>query len=269
MMGTTRETIKQLVHLFSSTSSRSSTSTPPFPSLSLSPETSALLDAHLSHFAASFPLGGGGGHHRDTEGERERARWREGLLEIWNVVEPFPGTEGDPQVIASVSAFLVLLDKLSAGVGDDDDSALVSRRNVANVWWGAVLRRTVLGTPKESTPADKGRGRKPAPAKKGKEAAVPASISLRPLTVSREAMAAVRRMVVWGMAHGAGDGDVSDNAMTAFGFTVMEEYETRAIVMLRGLDEGYGVRNLEECIIGWGERSPKVRLPLQIGRAHV
>lgn len=257
----TKIVLRQLTDLFAPPVASKSPS-PTFPHLSLPEETQRLLDDHLSHFAASFPLGGGGGHQRDVEGERERSRWRDGLGEIWASVEPLPGTEGEPQVIARVSAFLVLLDQLSSGVGEDDDSALVSRKDIGAVWWGAVLRRTMLGTPKDDrgVPAvvEKARGRKATP-KWAKDSPPAAPTSMRPLTVSRAALASATRMMSWGMEPPATAIVSPRNAMTAFGTTVWEEYTERATAMVKGVDEGYGVRNLEECIIGWAEKWPEVR----------
>jgi hypothetical protein len=259
-MASTKDVLRQLSQLF--TPSSSSTTSNPFPSLDLPASLAASIDSHLSQFAASFPLGGGGGHQRDTESSRERATWREGLLELWSIVEPLPGTEGEPRIIAAVSAFLSLLEKLSAGLGDDDDCALVARRDIGTVWWGAVLRRTVLGVAKSGTTTVGGaRGRKPTVAKKervvGKDGAE--KVLVRPLTVSRVAMVAVVKMVVWGMMQAGDAVDHSEELMTPFGLVVVSDYEQRAVAMLRGHDEAYGVRNLEECIIGWGERFPKVR----------
>lgn len=153
------------------------------------------------------------------------------------------------------------MEKLSAGLGDDDDCALVARRDIGAVWWGAVLRRTVLGVAKSATIAvGAAKGRKPTIARKervvGKEGTE--KVLVRPLTVSRLAMVAVVRMVVWGMMRAGDSVDHSEELMTPFGLVVMSEYEQRAVAMLRGNDEAYGVRNLEECIIGWGERFPKV-----------
>ncbi|KAL8280531.1 hypothetical protein RQP46_007179 [Phenoliferia psychrophenolica] len=231
---------------------------PSFPSLVLPAETQALVEQHLSQFAASFPLGGGGGHQREVEGERERTRWREGLVEIWASVEPLPGTEGDPLVIARVSAFLVLLEQLSAGVGDDDDSALVARKDIGDVWWSALLRRAMLGTAKEGAnikPTDKPRGRIGTPKwiKESLGPSQPAGSTMRPLTVSRAALDAASRMVSWGMAT---DPDLKQD-LSPFGHVVWAEFKERAVAMLKGFDEGYGVRNLEECIIGWGDKAPE------------
>lgn len=191
------------------------------------------------------------------------------------MVEPLPGTEIEYNVIAGVSSFLVLLDKLSAALGDDDDSALVSRKDIATIWWGIVLRRTVLGLSSSSSAAEEGvggagsrtaasldrnaaRGRKATTTstpKKGKEVAT----STKPLIVSRAAMTAAVRMLVWGMTRSESYLDDSNrDRMTAFGVVIFNEYEERAEAMLKGLDRRYGVRNLEECIVGWAGKSPKV-----------
>ncbi|GAA6064628.1 hypothetical protein JCM10212_000597 [Sporobolomyces blumeae] len=263
----TKETLRLLTQLFSS-----NRSTPdPFAHFDLPEEVYALLDNHLRTFASSFPLtanagqGGGGGAGASgasgqSEGEKERARWREGLLEIWALVEPLPGTERDS--LAKVSAFLLLLHRLSADAGDDDDSALVSRRDIGSVWWGAVLRRTMLGTAKEldeRNQGDKARGRKPN--RKGKDpvhsSATTTGSSMRPLYVSRQALTVATKTVVWGMAPRQEDAEKGDDYVSPFGLVILQEYEDRALARLKGLDEGYGVKNLEECLISWGEQSPK------------
>ncbi|GAA6005435.1 hypothetical protein JCM11491_003641 [Sporobolomyces phaffii] len=251
----TKETLRLLSHLFASSTSASN----PFSHFDLPEEVYALLDTHLRTFASSFPLTSATGSSGQSEGERERARWREGLLEIWALVEPLPGTEREQ--LARVSAFLLLLHRLSADAGDDDDSALISRKDIGSIWWGAVLRRTMLGTAKEGDhqpPVDKSRGRKPN--RKGKEpAAEPASTgsSMRPLYVSRQALTVATRTVVWGMAARKEDMDKGDDYVSPFGLVILHEYEDRALARLKGLDEGYGVKNLEECVISWGEQSPK------------
>ncbi|GAA5937810.1 hypothetical protein JCM1841_004065 [Sporobolomyces salmonicolor] len=252
----TKETLRLLSQLFAS----SSATTNPFIDLTLPKEVHALLDSHLRTFASSFPLTSAGGSAGQSEGERERARWREGLLEIWALVEPLPGTESE--ALPKVSAFLVLLHKLSADVGDDDDSALISRKDIGAVWWGAVLRRTMLGTAKEDETGaldrDKHtRGRKPN--RKGKEPAAPASSgsTMRPLHVSRQALTAAAKTVVWGMAPRQDQADQAEDYVSPFGLVILNEYEDRALARLKGLDEGYGVKNLEECVISWGEKSPK------------
>ncbi|GAA5908506.1 hypothetical protein JCM5296_004779 [Sporobolomyces johnsonii] len=253
---TTKETLRLLSQLFASSSARAN----PFIDLTLPEEVHTLLDNHLRTFASSFPLTSAGGSAGQSEGERERARWREGLLEIWALVEPLPGTESE--ALAKVSAFLVLLHKLSADVGDDDDSALISRKDIGAVWWGAVLRRTMLGTAKEdetgATDRDKhARGRKPN--RKGKEPAAPApsGSTMRPLHVSRQALTAAAKTVVWGMAPRQDQADQAEDYVSPFGLVILHEYEDRALARLKGLDEGYGVKNLEECVISWGEKSPK------------
>lgn len=247
----TKEALRQLRQLFSpSTASNQS----PFPNLTLPLALSQQIDALLSQFAASFPIGGGGGHQRESEGERERARWREGLLEIWSSVEPLPGTESDPVTIARVSSFLVLLEKISAGVEEDDDSALISRKDVGAIWWNAILRRTMMGSSKEEHAATLGGTKSGTPTPRPKLR----SNQLRPLTVSRIALAAANRMIVWAMTPGLNVPDNLADNITPFGTIVVDEYEERTITRLRGIDESYGVKNLEECIIGWGEKCPKV-----------
>ncbi|GAA5881329.1 hypothetical protein JCM16303_000132 [Sporobolomyces ruberrimus] len=251
---TTKETLRLLSQLFSS----SPTSTNPFSDFDLPEEVYALLDNHLRTFASSFPLTTATGSSGQSEGERERARWREGLLEIWALVEPLPGTERES--LGKVSAFLLLLHRLSADAGDDDESALISRKDIGGVWWGAVLRRTMLGTAKEGEhhpPADKARGRKPN--RKGKEPVVESATtgsSMRPLYVSRQALTVATKTVVWGMAARKEDVDKGEDYVSPFGLVILHEYEDRALARLKGLDEGYGVKNLEECLISWGEQSP-------------
>ncbi|GAA5916468.1 hypothetical protein JCM6882_006467 [Rhodosporidiobolus microsporus] len=272
----TKETLRQLSRLFTSPPSTSTTPSNPFPAFTLPPETNSLLDEHIRAFAslptstsgASAPPSGSSSNAPLSEHERERLRWREGLLEIWSAVEPVPGTERDLSNIGRVSAFLVLLDKLSADVGDDDESALVSRRDVGAVWWSAVLKRTMLGTAKDDAAErererekqqQQGRGRKPT--RKGKEAApsvaTAASPAPLPLFVSRQALAAATRTVVWGMGVGREQGEKPDEYVSSFGLVILNEYEDRALARLKGLDEGYGIKNLEECLISWGEKSPK------------
>lgn len=261
---TTKEAFRQLRTIFSPPPPNSTTSPASFPDLSLPPETASLIDSHLSNFAASFPLGGGGGHQRESESERERTRWREGLLDLWvSLVEPRSGTERDPPVVARVSAFLVLLETLSARQGDDDDSALVPRKDIGNVWWKAVLRRTMLGSAHEesSVARDKSRGRRGAPIRKDAAASAEAAGTVaRPLTVSRAALHGGMKMVAWGMAPTTAVAELrGPSLMTPFAAVVWDEYKERVVSMLKGHDEGYGVRNIEECIVGWGEKSPQVR----------
>ncbi|GAA5831566.1 hypothetical protein JCM11251_000750 [Rhodosporidiobolus azoricus] len=282
----TKETLRLLARLFSPTTASSSSTTSsaptnPFPAFTLPAEVSDLLDEAVRSFAslpatttstgAPPPSGSSSGNAHLSEHERERLRWREGLLEIWSSVEPLPGTERDLPNIGRVSAFLILLDKLSADAGDDDDSALVSRRDVGSVWWNALLKRTMLGTAKEDAAerererenqlqAQQGRGRKPT--RKGKEAAFspapaapPASM---PLFVSRAALASATRIVVWGMGGSpSGGAERPDDFVSPFGVAILNEYEDRALARLKGLDEGYGIKNLEECLIDWGEKAPK------------
>lgn len=255
-----KETLRQLHQLFASAAEpkpSSSTASPAFPSLTLPPDVNALLDSHLASFASSFPESTSGSAL--SERERERTRWRDGLLEIWSIAEPTPGTEGEPHVIGRVSAFLVLLEKLSADVKDDDDSALVTRGDIGKVWWDTVLRRTILGTPKEvpDDSKDKSRGRKPA--KRGKEAVAALSgDELRPLTVSRMALAAATRTIVWGMCPTIADLERDQNFVSPFCSVIRAEYETRSVAALRGGDEWYGLRNIAECFMAWADKQPKV-----------
>ncbi|GAA5996948.1 hypothetical protein JCM11641_000615, partial [Rhodosporidiobolus odoratus] len=165
-------------------------------------------------------------------------------------------------------------------------SAIVSRADIGGVWWKTVLRRTLLGTPREDSTAggyggpagerDKALGSQPQqrgrnPTRKGKEPATesPSSTAAagggtasnppQPLYVSRAALAAATRTVVWGMAprRDLADQVGGDEYVSPFGMVILNEYEDRALARLKGLDEGYGVRNLEECLMLWGETSPK------------
>lgn len=157
-------------------------------------------------------------------------------------------------------------------MGEDDDSALVGRGDVGSVWWKAVLRRTMLGTSKEVGREEKPRGRKTAPKwgggggkevlAGGKGAVVSGSLgTLRPLTVSRLALAAATSMIVWAMSVPTNLVVVETRFMIApFGIMVWKEYEERVVGLLKGRAEGYGVGNLEECLIDWGEKSPEVCL---------
>ncbi|GAA6054012.1 hypothetical protein JCM3770_002417 [Rhodotorula araucariae] len=258
----TKKTLRDLHRLFSSGSpSSASPAANPFPAYSLSDDVIHLLEDHIRTFASSFPLTSAGGAAGQSEGERERARWREGLLEIWTAAEPLPGTERELHNIGKVSAFLALLDKLSADVGDDDDAALISRQDIGSVWWTAVLRRTMLGTAREedastaAAHAPHTRGRKPD--RKGKEPASSPRSTILPLFVSRQALAAATRMIVWGMAPSRDYTDGAEDAFSPFGVLILNEYEDRALARLKGLDEGYGIRNLEECLVLWGGRAPK------------
>ncbi|GAA5935816.1 uncharacterized protein JCM15063_001813 [Sporobolomyces koalae] len=254
----TKDTLRQLNQLFSGPALQSSSA---FSQFDLPDEVYAKLDHHLRTFASSFPLTAATGSSGQSEGERERARWREGLLEIWALVEPLPGTERDS--LAKVSAFLRLLYRLSADAGNDDESALVSRKDIGAVWWNAVLRRTMLGTANDGEtryphPADKTRGRKTT--RKGKESAPAASTTgstMRPLYVSRQGLTAATKTVVWGMAAAKEDAEKGDDYVSPFGLVVLREYEERSLARLKGLDEDYGVTNLGECVSSWGEQSPK------------
>lgn len=171
----------------------------------------------------------------------------------------------------------MLLDRLSAEQGDDEDSAIISRKDVGGVWWKAVLRRALLGTPKEAGGAatgsaeddkgkDGGRGRKAT--RKGKEPEIAAQSASQhqqlPLYVSRAALAAAQRTVVWGMGASSSLETTGD-----FAAVILKEYEERALARLRGHDEGYGVKNLEEAVGRWGDRVPKVRLFLLSTRSRL
>ena len=298
----TKDTLRQLARLFSPPTFESTAN--PFPDFTLPDSVNALIDEHLRSFAASFPpFSGTGGTGAaaassssssgpQSEGEKERARWREGLLEIWSAVEPLPGTESKRENLARVSAFLVLLHRLSADVGEDDDVALVSRRDIGSVWWSALLKRAMLGAPKDGhshhsaqgatatsgqgagggglqSKGSQTRGRKLD--RKGRDAAASPALATdganstftstaSPLYVSRQALAAAMNMIVWGMQASREHAANSDEWTSPFGIAILHEYEQRALVRLQGYeDEGWGVRNLEECLIQWGEKAPKVR----------
>ncbi|BGP12042.1 hypothetical protein JCM10049v2_007962 [Rhodotorula toruloides] len=260
----TKDTLRQLTRLFSTSPSSATPVQQSFPGYALPHEVDELLNEHLRAFASAFPLtNAGGSGSGQSEGERERIRWREGLLEIWATAEPLPGAERELHNIGRVSAFLLLLHKLSADVGNDDDSALISRKDIGSVWWNAILRRTMLGTPKEAHAAALGakpsqtRGRKTERDRKGKEPAPPSSADALPLYVSRQALAAATRMIVWGMEPSREQADKEEDWVSPFGLAILNEYEDRSLAKLKGLDEGYGIRNLEECLIEWAERAPK------------
>lgn len=279
----TKDTLRTLARLFGPPTTTTSTgSDNPFPDFVLPEDVNSLIDGHLRSFAASVPpLGAGHSGAGQSESDKERARWREGLLDIWTSVEPLPGTESKLGNLARVSAFLLLLHRLSADAGEDDDAALVSRRDIGSVWWTALLRRTMLGTPKNTdhsslgpqSPAGGGlqsrtsqtRGRKQD--RKGKDPAVPSPAApaspvqstASPLYVSRQALTCATGMVVWGMQASREHADKSDDWISPFGIAILHEYEQRALARLQGYeDEGWGVRNLEECLVQWGEKAPKV-----------
>ncbi|SCZ96390.1 BZ3500_MvSof-1268-A1-R1_Chr8-2g10163 [Microbotryum saponariae] len=260
----------------SSSTSYSSTTFPtssPFPTLRTPASLEASLQEHINTFASTFP------DSAHEAKERERTRWRDGLLELWASAEPRAGTETEPQAVARVSAFLVLLCQLSADGNEYDDSAaIVTRHDIAKVWWGAVLRRVILGSGKDlqrnddrtTAAPERSRGRKSGKSEKGKDTATPSSTLapaertitsrgasgplLKPLTVSREALEASTTMVVWGMSPTQEESDQEWRYVPPFFLTVRDEYEQRALTGLKGFDEGYGVRNLQECLINWGEK---------------
>ncbi|SCV67181.1 BQ2448_5827 [Microbotryum intermedium] len=260
----------------SSTSTSTSTSTSPtsspFPTLRIPASLEASIQEHINTFASTFP------DSAHEAKERERTRWREGLLELWASAEPRAGTEIEPQAVARVSAFLILLCQLSADGNDyDDSSAIVTRHDIAKVWWNAVLRRVILGSGKDPQRSDdrpsapeRSRRRKSGKSEKGKDTATPSSTLvpaqpsstskiasdplIKPLTVSREALEASTRMVVWGMSPTQEESDHEGQYVPPFFATVREEYEQKALASLKGFDEGYGVRNLQECLINWGEK---------------
>lgn len=259
-----KDALRQLHALFS-TSSPTST----FPSLSLPPTAIKLLDGYIVNFASSSPSTTVDSSSASLDRDKERARFRDSLLELWRtIVEPAPGSEGDPGDIARVSAFLVLLGKLSADCQDDDDSAVVSRNDIGKVWWDAVLRRVLLGTAKDgvtedaSAVKDRGRRSHAKPSKPRVNAA-----QQRPLTVSRQALEATHKMVVWAMSPSLADLDEDQNFVPPFCITVAREFEQRSVAAMRGGDEWYGLRNVAECMWAWAEKSTQVsRRPIKAFR---
>ena len=156
----------------------------------------------------------------------------------------------------------MLLEKVSADVKDDDDSALVTRVDIGKVWWDALLRRTILGTPKEPTEAEKDRSRGRRPAKRGKEVAPTSNDTVRPLTVSRVALAAATKIIVWGRCPSIADMERDPSFVPPFCSVVRAEYETRSAATLRGGDEWYGLRNVAECLMAWADKQPRVSLEI-------
>lgn len=249
---------------------------PAFPSFNLPEPLLAVVDSFLSNFASNFAGAAESTSNSSTalqEREKERTSWRDGLLDTWQTIEPQPGTEGEPEAIARVSAFLVLLDKLGAECKDDDDSAVVPRDDIGKVWWDALLKRTLLGTPKDdpSGAGDDGRGERRgrrrearAAGTKPKEPPIPppqssSSSTQRPLTVSRDALAAAMRMVVWGMSPTLRQAEQDPNFVAPLCNIVRAEFEKRGMSRMRGGDEWYGLRNLAECVIQWADGSMQVR----------
>lgn len=252
-LNSTRETLKLLRQAFTTTA---------FPTLTLPHTLSLQIESILSSFAANYPSGGGGGHQRESEADRERSKWREGLLDLWfTLIDPLPGNESDPQSIANVSAFLVLLHKLSAGLGEDDDSALISRREIGSLWWNTLLHRTILGgtsssTSTATTTAAATRSSQATARRDSTKPAASTSIA-RPLTVSRIALEATSQMIIWAMSPSL-ESNASDEMVTPFGMVVVNEYEERTLARMKGIDESYGLKNLEECLIGWASACPQV-----------
>ncbi|KAM0749073.1 hypothetical protein T439DRAFT_327571 [Meredithblackwellia eburnea MCA 4105] len=323
-----KELTKHLSGLFSSSSAGAATpastlsgvaSVSPFPQLALPPATLELLDVYLSafHGLPSAPAGSNtsstasNSHSgaQESPQSRERAQFRDFLSDLYlSSVDPLPGTESTPASIGRISAFLVLLEKLGVEAGgDDEDGAVITRRDVATVWWSQLLKRVLLGSGAtwdevvgQVSPDRRnevGRGRKGVPKKRGGKETFDdgkGGSALRPLTVSRSALDSTVRLVSWAMygttaelgsaalptssSHGQAGSSSSTGTPsqpsdavgsatlppphvqpTAFAKTVWEEYLHRARSMvLEGEDEGYGVRNLEECIVGWADRSPEL-----------
>ena len=242
-----KESIKQLQQLFTSPSASTSSSSQ-FDSFGLPPATEAQLDQVRNQFGFSYGIS-------QQDADRERLKWREGLLELWSSIEPGSGTEAAASSIEHVSRWIVLLDRLSAAVRQDDDTAIVSRADIAHVWYPAILKRVLLGTAYEAPQLDKAkkgsRGRPPPPK--------PSTTTGRPLVVTTAALHATRGMVTWAMLTPPDDERAkSDDYIAPFGLSILTEYNQRKDSLIRGLDQDYGLRNLEECILNWAEKSAKV-----------
>ncbi|KAM0787086.1 hypothetical protein ACM66B_006344 [Microbotryomycetes sp. NB124-2] len=236
-----------------------------FPNFDLPEPLVQLVDSYLSSFAANYAGADDAGPGSSTvyERDRERARWRDSLTELWSVIEPQSGLEVDAGAIARVSAFLTLLDRLSVALKDDDDSTVVTREDVGKVWWDLVLKRVLLGTAKDDSVAtddrSERRGRR-RDAKLAHHSKAPTAQDLsssgspkKPLTVSREALAATMRIVTWGMSQTLKQAERGPYDLPAFNDTVKAEFEKRGIARMRGGDEWYGLRNISECVIMWAE----------------
>lgn len=242
-----KESLVHLRQLFT-TPSASTSSAAQFDSFTLSPSTEAQLDQVRTQFSFSYGIS-------QQDADRERSKWREGLLELWHSIEPAPGTEVSTSSIEHVSRFIELLDRLSAAVKQDDDGAIISRANVGQVWYPTLLKRVLLGTAYEVQVIDKGKKNsrtKPVFAK------APGATA-RPLVVTTSALHATRGMVTWAMLPPTGDERArSDDYIAPFGVSILTEHNQRKDSLIRGLDQDYGLRNLEECILNWAEKSAKV-----------
>lgn len=237
-MATTKDSLKHISQLFSpSASSLAST----FPSHALPPELVTLLDSHRDQFGRSFST-------PSPEADKERARWREGLLEIWASIDPESGSEIHSPAIGRVSAFLDMLYTLSAAVKEDDDSAIVTRLDIAQVWWGVVLKRVLLGIGQDAL-VDKTKKAKQVKPSQPQRAG-------RPLVVSIAALSAVKNMLVWAMLGRSPDGDA--DGINPFTLSLLGVLYERKSAFLGAVDHPYGVANLEEVIISWAEKSAKV-----------
>lgn len=242
-----KESIAQLRQLFN-TPSASTSSAANFDSLALSPSTEAQLDQVRTQFGFSYGIS-------QQDADRERTKWKDGLLDLWSSIEPASGSETSPSAIEHVSRFILVLDRLSAAVKQDDDGAIVSRADIGQVWYPAILRRVLLGTAYEAPHVDKGKKSsktKPAPTKA--PTATP-----RPLVVTTAALHASRGMVTWAMLPPSADERArADDYIAPFGLSILGEYNQRKDSLLKGLDQDYGLRNLEECVLNWAEKSAKV-----------
>ncbi|BGP20943.1 hypothetical protein JCM10213_008031 [Rhodosporidiobolus nylandii] len=291
-----KHTLSLLTSLFTPSppsSTSHSTSHPPsnpFPAFRLPPSLTALLDSHLSHFASLPPSTSStttspASPSTSSPLATARTQWRASLLSLWALASPAPGTERDLSSIARVSAFVELLHKLSAEAGGmDEDAAIVPRGDVGGVWWEKVLRRAVLGTSqggggegegggkekggekergrKATRTAASGKGKESTPASPAAAAAAPEGHDL-PLYLSRPALASALQIVIWGMLPSSSPSPSSSSSAASsspFAAQILREYLSRSAARLEGDaacdGHGYGVRNLEECLVGWGEREP-------------
>ncbi|KAK4049720.1 hypothetical protein OIV83_003995 [Microbotryomycetes sp. JL201] len=248
-------------HVNTSTPAASTASA--FPNFALPEPLVQMIESYLSSFASNYAGADEAGPASSTvyERDRERTRWRDSLADLWAAIEPRPGLEGDAAAIARVSAFVSLLDRLSATLKDDDDSAVVTREDVGNIWWDLVLKRVLLGTAKDdSTGTDdrserRGR-RRDAKTAHQKHSAATSTLDpsqKKPLTVSREALAATMRIVTWGMSQTLKQAERGPYELPAFNDVVKSEFEKRGIARMRGGDEWYGLRNISECVAMWAE----------------
>ncbi|KAK4056098.1 hypothetical protein OIO90_002829 [Microbotryomycetes sp. JL221] len=274
-----KEVLRQIHAHFTQSSGNNNLNAPQqvtdvFPNYNLPTPLVELIDTYLSSFATNYAGADETGsssviHARD----RERIRWRDSLTELWTTIEPNQGSEGEPIMIARVSCFLILLDKLSSQLKDDDDSTIVTRDDIGKVWWDLLLRRVLLGLAQDDTATTtddhhRPRGRKTrdtkthhlrtsatrdmsvsttASSSTSAAASTTSAIVRKPLTVSRDALAAAMRMIVWGMSPTIKQVERDPNGVPPFCDVIKVEFEKRGTARMRGGDEWYGLRNLSEC----------------------